>query len=1641
MLARWSSWGAIPNVFDESKADWASEREQLKSLLDEDAYAAARRTTINAHYTDPAYVREIWSALGDLGFEQGKVLEPGVGAGTFVGMAPQGASMVGVELDPTTASITRGLYPQADIRTESFAETRLGNATFDAAVGNVPFADIRLHDPVHNAGNHSIHNHFINKSLALTRPGGLVAVLTSSYTMDAINPAARREMNDKADLLGAVRLPTGAHQRAAGTQAITDLLVFRRRDLDAPKRDVSWETTSSRDVDGTRVKINTYFDIHPQHVLGEMGMGSGGMYGQDTVQIRAQDMSQVPGQLREALGEIVATAKHQGLTMTEASQDVIEHREQITTYGTDLWDGTLVAVEGGFQVAKQNRLEHQPIGVKHHPELRSLLGLRDGAKALLEHEASSADDSSELAAKRQDLAAQYEKHVERYGPLNRNTESGTGRFSPVVDELTGSPVLNPDTGEPELIEGMMRRYPPATRVLRSDPFGPLVMALEEFDEASHTARPATMLSERVVLPRPLAQGAETPHEAIALSMNESGTVSLDRIADLLGIEPGEAREQLSDLVYDDPVTERIVPAEEYLSGNVRTKLAAAEAAAQDDERFAVNVTALREVIPVDLGPAEIEAQVGAVWISPQVHQQFLRDLLADPRLTVENPLPGEWKVKSLKRGSLEATDEWGTGRRPATDLFESLLKQTQIKVEDTFDDGTKVFNPVETTAAQEKADALAERFSEWVWEDPARAVELSGEYNQRFNSIVLRDYAKAGEFLTFPGMSETMTPRPHQRAAVARMIAEPAVGLFHEVGAGKTIEMIAGATELRRLGMITKPAIVVPNHMLEQFTREWLEVYPQARILAASSKDLGAGRRQEFIARAAANDWDGVVLTQEAFKSLGVSPQVSADYAEREIATLRDYLDAANETELSPMSVKQIENKISKAEENLKKDLDKPKDAGLTFEETGIDYLLVDEAHTYKNLRTESKIPGASIDGSQAAKDLDLKLDYLREKHGGRVATFATATPLANSVTEAFVMQKYLRPDLLEQAGISSFDTWAATFGQTTTDMEMGPAGGFRIKTRFAKFQNVPEMLKMWHVFADVKTAEDLNLPVPQIAQRRSDGKREVDTVVLEPTPALEDYIADIAERAQLVADKAVEPEEDNMLKISGDGRKAALDMRMVDPGAEPEGFVKLDAVADRVAAQWRDTRENEYLDSSGEVSPIKGGLQLVFCDLGTPNTERWSAYTELRNKLVERGLPAESVRFMHEAKNDSEKGRLFAAARSGHIAVLLGSTQKMGVGTNVQNRLTGLHHVDCPWRPADLQQRDGRAIRQGNQNPEVSLTRYVVERSFDAYSWQTVARKAEFINQVMKGKLDSREMEDIGNAALSATEAKALASGNPLVMEQASATAALSKLQRQQTAFYRSQSALEFTRSGAQRDIDRASPQLAQLEAVVSRSVDTAGDKFRMNIGERDFTKRADAAAAIADWTRSNEHDLKFGSAPLLLGSVGGHDLVATPSRVQQMDYSVEFSAMIELDGVPRSGQRVPVETLSSASVGTVMSLENKVAAIPRSIERVRGDVQDAHQTVEDINQRLAKPFAHTQDLADAKERVAEVKRAMADKEAEDNPRVAPDESASVSVDAVRGAAFSGRHPGGSSQSAVPTMSPPRVRSYRANNPSERGS
>jgi len=1557
VLARWSGWGSLPGVFDERDQRWDRTRYQLRELLDDMDYAAARRTTLNAHYTSVEVIDAMWHAVGNLGFTGGAVLEPGCGSGNFIGRTPPGLDVAwtGIELDPLTARIARHLYPHAEIRDESFADTRLQDGSLDLTIGNVPFGKITLNDRRHNPGRHSLHNHFIIKSLALTRPGGLVAVVTSRFTLDARNPAARQAIAEHGDLVSALRLPANTFREAAGTDVVCDIVILRRRSPGEPAGPNPFEHTRDVDTATGVATINEYFATHPDHVLGELVVG-GGQYGRDDIDVIAT--GPLAPQLASALDIVTRHAHDHDLIWTAPATSTAT-APPATVRAKGGWKEGSIQRDGNrfARVVDGNTEPFDAKPVKDARELRSLLDLRDTTRDLLAAQAATIDDTAFTGLQR-DLNRKYDAYVRTFGPLNRFKLSRTGR-------------TDADTGEER-----MRQLRPTMGGFRVDPDYPTVLALEIFDPDTGIATKAPVFHQRVVAPPVRKLDADTPADALAISLDEAGRVDLDRIAELLGTDSSHAREQLGVLVWDDPVSGVLEPAGNYLSGDVRTKLDVARLAAERDARFEGHVHALEQIAPIDLEPSEIDARLGASWISPTDIEAFAAEVLDCRNLEVEYvPVNATWTLKtpSWARGTVAMTSEWGTGRADAIFLIDASLNQRLASVHDTTPDGARVLNAPETLTAREKQDALGERFSTWVWEEPQRATRLAEIYNRRFNSTVLPSFD--GSHLTFPGMAVGFTPHQHQRDAVWRIVSQPSSLLAHVVGAGKTATMVAGAMELKRLGLADKPAIVVPNHMLEQFAREAKLLYPQANLLVADKDDTTPAQRKRFVARCATGDWDIVVITHSSFERVPVSAERRANYIAAEIDEYRAAADASRASG-GGLSVKKLEAEIerlrAKHETLINADA---KDDGVTFEECGIDYVMIDEAHLHKNLPFPTRIQGIGGAGSQRAQDLKLKLAYLRERKPGHVATFATATPIANSVSEMYVMQAYLQPDTLHRAGVERFDAWAANFGSTVTALELAPDGAsYRMSTRFARFRNVPDLLKMFTHVADVRSATDLKLPTPSLAGGRPE------TIVVPASDALKTYVDGLAKRAEKVRNRTVRPDEDNMLAVTGDGRRAALDLRLVGHTPDPAGG-KTAAAAEQIATIWRANRDRPYRDDAHQPAHRTGSLQLVFCDLGTPKPGEWSIYSELRSQLVARGVPEHQVRFVHEAGNDRAKADLFAACRDGRVAVLVGSTEKMGVGTNVQARAIALHHLDCPWRPADLEQREGRVIRQGNQNSEVRIIRYATEESFDIYMWQTVERKATFIAQVTSGRVDGRQVDDIGDQALSYAEVKALATGNPLIMEKAGIDAEVAKLTRLREAHRKDQQrlnrALEATTSRA-----TAKERLVgECERAIARRVDTRADNFTMQVRAHLFDDRIEAGAQLhAELHRLFTHPRE--RIVERIGHLGGFDLEA------RLDRRLGDEIVVGFAGSPLTVAYERADLRDTEPHAAVARLERKIRSLEHVRDQARTDAADARHEAGQARARIGTPFEHTDRLRTLTIRQAQIAAELTPPE----PVAAPD-------------------------------------------------
>lgn len=1419
-LRQFPGWGATPELFDPKSSKYAADRDALQEMWGGEEWSAARRTVLNAHYTHPDYVTAMWTAASRIGVPaDARVLEPGCGTGNFIAGAGAGHRVTGVELDPTTAGVAGLLHPAAEIRNESFGDTFLEHDGYDFAIGNVPFAQTRLYDPAYNEARLSLHNHFIVKSLRQVKPGGVVMVMTSRWTLDGKSERSRREIAKYGELLGAVRLPSGAQDEVAGTDAAVDVLVLRRHLGDAPETSPSWLHTINVDGAAGTAAMNSYFEDHPEQLLGTAQTRMG-QFGPE-LSITAPDTSAavIAPALDQALFRVVERATADGRVWQAAGQVVTDRPVARVVQDPHEVIGH-ISIDGETGMLQQVGLEGPEVAnVPKNAvvELTQLVKIRDAAVTLLEAEAATSADTANIAELRADLGRVYDKYVARFGPINRVAVS--------VRERPGKDPI------------VMRRFPAAMRALKSDPHYATVAALERYNEDTGDSRKATIFTERVVGARTEVHRVDSPEDAIRVSLDRVGHVDVPLVAELLDIEENAVPDRLGELVFldhEDP--SRYVPAGEFLSGNVRQKRKVVRELAAADSTFQRHLDALELVIPEEVGPAEIDVKFGAAWVPVDDVSMFIEHELRKEVKAIER-LDGEWKFRLVGKPSDSAEGKWGAEGDhksvKATEVFDRVVNGKSLQVTYRPDkDGPVFVDQVATETLQERANELHESFQDWLWSDGERVTRLQERYNDFYNGIVLRSYD--GVELSFPGKAATFTPRPHQHAAVARMVSEPATGLFHEVGAGKTAEMVLGVMELRRLGMVSKPAIVVPNQMLEQFTREFKQIYPRGKLLTAGSDDIATTRsrngRKLFVARARTGDWDAVILTHSAFEKIGLG-SAKNEYAAEQLADMQAVLTAKLGSALSEKSVKRLEKSVAQAEQRLKAMIDIPQDDGVCWEETGIDYLCIDEAHKFKNLTVVTKVEDLKkADGSNRATDLDMKLWYHREHLGqSRVVTLATATPLPNSMIEMYVMMRYMRPDLLREAQVYSADDWARQFTEQVTAVEAIPNGrGFHVKTRTTKFRNVPELLRMWHVPGDVKTQADLALPVPKLVVN-SAGERAPEMIVVPATEAQEVGMARLIERGEDVRSGSVDPTEDNMLKITSNGRALALDARLMgDPGPAEHEVTKVDVVARKVFEIWDENKDREYLDEWGDLSPTPGALQIVFSDLGTPATDgRWDAYTELRRQLVERGVPASQVRFIHEATNDQAKAELFQQCRDGRVQVLVGSTEKMGVGTNVQARAIALHHIDAPWRPADVTQREGREIRQGNQNEEVHLLRYATEGSFDSYMWGTLARKAAFIEQVLTGRLDVREVDNSTEQALQFAEMQAITAGDMRILEVANLRNETQKLSRQQRGHNRKIGSAQARRHVLEQQSNVLEHDLKILEGLAPKVVDTRGDAF----------------------------------------------------------------------------------------------------------------------------------------------------------------------------------------------------------------------
>ena len=1307
-LSRYVGWGGIPEVFDENKPDWSKEYAELKALLTPEEYDAARGSTLNAHYTSPAVIRAIYEAVGSMGFEGGRILEPSMGVGNFFGLLPesmQGSQLYGVELDSITGCIAKQLYPEANITVAGF-ETTNRPGFFDLAVGNVPFGQYQVHDPEYDRLGFSIHNYFAAKMLDQVRPGGIVAFVTSRYTLDAKDESVRCYLAERGELLGAIRLPNNAFRANAGTDVVSDIIFLQRREAPATELP-EWVHVGTTPEGFT---VNRYFIDHPEMVLGTPTAEST-QYGRQDYTVAPIEGADLSEQLHEAVQKVHGEYNEREMEEAERS-DILPADPDVRNYSFTLVDGEVYYREGGI-------MARQDVSAAMTERIKGLMELRDCTRRLIQLQTEDASDA-EIAAEQRRLNQLYDAYTTKYGLISNRENK---------------------------------------RAFSDDSSYYLLCSLEILDEDGKLERKADMFTRRTIQPHRPVEHTETAAEALAVSLNELGRVDMEYMSRLCGKSETEIAAELSGVIFRVPGTERYVTADEYLSGNVREKLREAEAAAKDDASYSINVEALKAAQPRELTASEIDVRLGATWIEPRYIEQFMVETFqptywASRSMSVNySPYTSEWHIygkNAVGANDVNAFSTYGTSRMNAYKILENTLNLRDVRIYDKIEDadGTerRVLNVKETTLAQQKQQVIKDAFRDWLWKDPKRRETLVAKYNELFNSTRPRDYD--GSHLTFPGINPEIELREHQRNAIARILYGGNTLLAHEVGAGKTFTMAAAAMEAKRLGLCRKPMFAVPNHLTEQWASEFLRLYPSANVLVATKKDFEPANRKKFCARIATGDYDAVIIGHSQFERIPVSQERQERLLRSEIEDITEGINQLKRSSGERFSIKSMEKTKKSLEAKLKKLLDSPKDDVVTFEELGVDRLFVDEAHSHKNLYYHTKmqnVAGLSSAEAQKSSDMYMKCRYMDELTGSRGIVFATGTPVSNSMTELYTMQRYLQHDTLERLGLGHFDSWAANFGETVTALELAPEGtGYRARTRFSKFFNLPELMNLFREVADIKTADQLMLPTPEVVYHNE---------VSQPTEIQRKLVQELSERATKVHARMVDPSEDNMLAITNDGRKLGLDQRVVNPLLPDEPGTKVNKCVDNVFRIWQ--------DGAGEKL-----TQLIFCDLSTPG-KGFNVYDDIKGKLAARGVPESEIAFIHAADTEAKKKELFAKVRSGNVRVLLGSTAKMGAGTNVQDRLVALHDLDAPWRPGDLEQRKGRIARQGNMNETVHVYRYVTERTFDSYIWQILENKQRFISQIMTSKSPVRSCEDADETTLSYAEVKALCAGDPRIKEK----------------------------------------------------------------------------------------------------------------------------------------------------------------------------------------------------------------------------------------------------------------------------------
>ena len=1505
ILSKYVGWGGLSEAFDENNSAWATEYLELSSVLTPEEYASARESTLTAFYTPPEVITAIYKAMEQMGFKEGNLLEPSCGIGNFIGMLPdamQDSKIYGVELDTISAGIAQQLYQKTTIAAQGFEETNLPDSFFDGVVGNVPFGDFKVSDKRYDKHKFLIHDYFFAKSLDKLRPGGVMALVTSKGTMDKETLAVRKYIAQRAELLGAIRLPNNTFKGNAGTEVVSDILILQKRDrlIDI---EPDWVHL---DTDENGIKMNSYFVQHPEMILGEMKMVSG-RFGMEATCVPYEN-ADLAAQLDEAVANI-----HGEITEYETEEELEEEDNSIPADPT-VRNFSYTVVDDKIYYRENSRMTPVEVSATAENRIKGMIAIRNSVRTLIELQTEDYPDS-EIKAEQERLNRLYDTFSGKYGLIN--SRANTSAFS-------------------------------------QDSSFSLLSALEIIGEDGELERKADMFSKRTIKPHTPVTSVDTASEALAVSLGEKATIDMDYMMELSGKSENEIFEDLKGVIFLNPLYEygnsyepKYLMADEYLSGNVREKLRIAKNSAElYPKDYKVNVEALQKVQPKDLTASEISVRLGATWLPPDDVQEFIFHLLETPRYAQWNikvhfsPFTSEWNIegKSYDKGNVRAYNTYGTSRINAYKIIEETLNLKDVRIFDYIEDdeGKKkaVLNKKETAIAQSKQEMIKQEFQDWIWSDPERRERLCKSYNEKFNSVRPREYD--GSHIIFNGMNPEIELREHQKNAVAHILYGGNTLLAHAVGAGKTFEMVAAAQESKRLGLCNKSLFVVPNHLTEQWAAEYLQLYPAANILVATKKDFETKNRKKFCGRIATGDYDAVIIGHSQFEKIPMSIERQRAILEQQLEEITGGIAELKRNRGENFSIKQLE----KSKKSIRQKLDKlndqtKKDDVVTFEELGVDRLFVDESHYYKNLYLYTKmrnVGGIAQTEAQKSSDLFMKCRYLDEITGGRGTVFATGTPISNSMVELYTIQRYLQYSTLVKNGLQHFDAWASTFGETITAVELTPEGtGYRAKTRFAKFYNLPELMAMFKEIADIKTADMLNLPVPEAKYHN---------IAVKPSEMQKEMVASLAERAEQVRGGGVDSSVDNMLKITNDGRKLALDQRMLNDMLPDFEGSKINACVDNIYRIWEENTD-------------KKSAQLVFCDLSTPkNDGTFSVYNDIRKKLIERGIPESEVKFIHEADTDMKKKELFQKTRKGEVRVLLGSTQKMGAGTNVQDKLIALHDVDCPWRPSDLEQRSGRIVRQGNENPQVDIYRYVTEQTFDAYLYQLVEGKQKFASQIMTSKSPVRSAEDIDETALSYAEIKMLATGNPYIKEKMDLDIQVQKLKMLKSNFLSEKYGLE------DKVIKFYPQQIAYLKSRVeglTKDVETAKlhpkpideQPLGMMVSGVSYSEKAEAGQAIINACKSmNSPDA------IPLGEYRGFQMELYFDTVQR-NYVVKLKGETSRD--------VP---LGDDAHGNIVRIDNGIERFEEALADTKNSLENTEKQFETAKQEIEKPFAKEEEL-----------------------------------------------------------------------------